>query len=133
MGTQPAPRGLQRVVHLVLGHRLVDPALKDLLSTAAVELDRLVPGEERHPRMLQLALHEEVLVHAAGHTGGALADHGVEAAVGLGGFGKQVDDATVPGDGDTEALVVRTATPLTELFAAGLDVVEVTDDGPGFR
>ncbi|MGA4841346.1 hypothetical protein [Streptomyces sp. G45] len=133
MGAQSAPGGLQSVEHLVLGHGLVDPALKDLLSAAAVELDRLVPGEERHPGMLQLPLDGEVLVHAAGDAGGALADDGVEAPVGVGGLGEQVDDAAIPGDGNAEALEVRAPAALAELFAAGLDVVEVADDGPRLR
>ncbi|MEO3756232.1 hypothetical protein [Streptomyces sp. B6B3] len=63
VGAQPAPGGFQGVEHLVLGHRLVDAALEDLLGPPSIELERLVPGEQRDPSSLQLALDGEVFEH----------------------------------------------------------------------
>ncbi|WP_243866781.1 hypothetical protein [Actinophytocola oryzae] len=47
-------------------------------------------------------------------------------------FGQQVSDAAVAGDGDVELLVAGLAAALVEFEAAGLDVVEVGHDHPGF-
>nr|WP_245378373.1 hypothetical protein [Kibdelosporangium banguiense] len=45
VGAGAAPRLLQHVEDFVLGHRLVDPPLEDLLGAASGEQDRLVGGE----------------------------------------------------------------------------------------
>nr|WP_247616363.1 hypothetical protein [Streptomyces sp. MK37H] len=133
VGAQPAPRGLQGVVHLVLGHRLIDPPLQDLLSPSPIELDRLVPRKKRHPCPLQLTLDREVLEHTPCHPRGALADHHIEPAIAVRGFGQQISDTAVSGDRDIESLVARLTTSGIQLQAPGLDVIEVAVDGPGFR
>ncbi|MCT9084464.1 hypothetical protein N4G65_49260 [Streptomyces fulvoviolaceus] len=66
MGAQPAPGGFQGVEHLVLGDGLIDTALQDLLRSPTVQLDGLVPGEERHAGPFEFPLDGEVLEHAPG-------------------------------------------------------------------
>ncbi|WP_223839301.1 hypothetical protein [Saccharopolyspora pogona] len=133
MGAQSTPGLFKCVDHLVLGDRLVDPALQDPLGAAAAETDRLVGGEQRHVRFLQLAFDGESFVGTAGDAGDAFADHHVEPASRVLRFIEQVGDAAVAGDGDIEPFVILPVAALVQFQATGLDVVEVRDDDPGFR
>nr|WP_206319183.1 hypothetical protein [Actinacidiphila epipremni] len=132
MGAQSAPGHLQGVENLVLGDGLVDAPHEDLLGSAAVELDGFVGGEERDAGFLQLAFDGEPFEHAPGGSGDAFTDDDVESPGGACCFGQEVGDAAVAGDGDVEALVSALTAACRQLHPAGLDVIEVADDRPGF-
>ncbi|USX49334.1 hypothetical protein ND450_28295 [Lentzea sp. HUAS12] len=133
MRAQPAPRLLQRVEHLVLGHGLVDPPLQDPLSPAPGQRDRLVGGKQRNFDPFQLSFDRESFVGAPSDARDALADHDVEPATFVRSLVEQVGDATVTSDRDVIALVVLAAPTLLQFHAPGLDVVEVRDDHPRLR
>nr|WP_221467055.1 hypothetical protein [Saccharopolyspora phatthalungensis] len=133
MGAQPAPGLFEGVDHLVLGDGLVDPPLQDPLGATAGERDRLVRCEQRHIRLLQLALDRESFIGAPGDPGDAFADHYIESTSRVGRLVEQVGDPTVSGDGDVEPLVVLSVAALVEFHSPGLDIVEMRDDDPRFR
>ncbi len=124
------PGLLEHVEHFVLIDRLVDPAVQDLLGTAAGEHDRLVGREHRHPGPLQLPLHRQRFVHLPGDPGHRLTDHHIEPAAGLPGLRQQSGDPTIAGDWDVETLVVGLPPTPVQLHPPRLDVIEMSDDHP---
>jgi hypothetical protein len=87
-------------------------------------------SETSHP--FEVSFDRESLVGAARDSRDALADDDVEPSVRSRCLVQEVRDPAVAGDRDVEAVVVVTAAAAVELHPAGLDVVEVRDDDPGF-
>ncbi|WP_239070510.1 hypothetical protein [Amycolatopsis sp. SID8362] len=133
VGAQPTPRLLQGVEDFVLGDRLVDPALQNALGSAAGERQRLVGGEQRDVRTLELSFDREPLERPPGDAGDVLADDDVEAAIAPGRLVEEIGDAAGAGDRDVEALVPLAPAARVEFEAPGLDVEEVRGDDPRGR
>ncbi|WP_225440032.1 hypothetical protein [Amycolatopsis eburnea] len=132
VGAEPAPRLFEGVQDLVLGNGLVDPALQDPLGPAPRDTDGLVRREQRDLAPFEVSFDRESLVGAASDARDALADDDVEPPVGSRRLVEEVRDAAIAGDGDVEAVVVLAPAAAVEFHPAGLDVVEVRDDDPGF-
>ncbi len=92
------------------------------------EGEGLVGGEESDPGAFEAVLDVGGDVGAAGDAVDGLADDEVEPAVGEFGLGEKFLDAAVPLDGDGELFVRGARASDGEVFAAGLDVVEVRHD-----
>ncbi|MDX8035842.1 hypothetical protein SK803_37070 [Lentzea sp. BCCO 10_0856] len=118
MRAQSTPGLFEGVEDLVLGHRLVDPALQNSLRPTPGQCDRFVGGEQRDLDSFQLPFDREALEGAAGDSRDALADHDIESAAWMRGFVEQIGDAAVTSDRDVVALVVLTTTTLVEFHAA---------------
>ncbi|WP_244180887.1 hypothetical protein [Amycolatopsis pretoriensis] len=131
VGAEAAPRLFEGVEDLVLGDRLVDPALQHALRPAARERYRLVGREQRDVGVLEFSFDREPLEGSTSHPRDALANHHVEAAVVPRRLVEQVDDAAGAGDRDVEPLVALPLSAFVEFETAGLDVEEVGRDDPG--
>ncbi|XMG33866.1 hypothetical protein AMYBAR_002755 [Amycolatopsis bartoniae] len=131
---EAVPGLLQQIHHVELGDALLDPPGEQLgghLGLAPVaggELERLVRGQQPHAGLFQAVLDGDPVEHMPSGAVDALADHVVESPVGTFGFGQQVSDAAVAGNGNIEQLVEIPAPTGVEVHAAGFHVVEVADD-----
>jgi hypothetical protein len=130
---ESAPGFLQDLQDVPLSYALLDPASEYLggclaLPPVCTEHDRFVGGDQLHPGLLQAVLDLGRDVGTARDSVDGLADHDVEAAAWPLGFGQQVGDPAVAGDRDLELLVSVPVPPVGQIFAAGLNVVEVDDD-----
>jgi len=133
VGAQPSPAAFEGLEGFVFGYGLVDPPVQDRRGPRPVDLDRLVPRQQRHPGLFELAFDREVFVHPPGDPRHRLADHRIEPAVPMLGLGQQVVDPAVAGDRDVEPGHVRAVAALIEFFAARFHVVKVCDVHPGLR
>src|SRR6266545_5570704 len=124
---QAIAAGFQHLGDVPLGDGLLDAAGQQGGGVFAAA--GLVGGQQQHPGALQFVFDAGAVVGEPRDPVDGLADDGVKAPVGAGGFGEQVVEATVAAQGDVELLVGAAEPAFVAVFAAGFDVVEVADDG----
>ncbi|WP_243708483.1 hypothetical protein [Actinomadura sp. GC306] len=125
---EPAPGFLQHLQDVPLGHALFHPPREHLGGAFPIQGDRLVRRPQRDAELLQGVFDLRSDVGPPRDPVDRLADHRVEAPVGLGRFQQQVLDAAVTRYGDVEPLVPASEPTGSEVLAPGFDVVEVRDD-----
>jgi hypothetical protein len=131
---EPVPGLLQHLHHVELGDALLDPAGEQLrgdfgfAARGLGELEGLVRGQQPHPGAFETVLDIGGDVGTPGDAVDGLADHVVEPPVRALGLGQQLHNAAIARDGDREVLVGAAAPAGGEVFAAGLDVIEVRHD-----
>lgn len=127
------PFGRHGMRHAVGAVAVLDPAGEYLggglgLPAVRAEHDGFVGGYQLHPGLLQAVLDLGRDVGAARDPVDRLADHDVEPAVGPLGLSQQISDPAIARDRDLELLVGAPVPPVSQILAAGLDVVEMGDD-----
>ena len=123
VGAQAAPHFLLQRQPEVFGDVLLGAAQKDGGRVGAVQVDRLIGGEQQNPVIAEFAFQFEGVEGVPAGPLDVLAHHGGEPGGRGAGFGQQVGQAPVAGQAFVhERLMVARPAALLEVQAAGFDV-----------